>query len=118
LEIQKDNGLTLFNLMGQYFQDVSLTKWTNIIAKLCPTDTEQTKANFNKCIRDYLDAVAGFPNVGDQLICWLCTAKKPALMLMHEFIGVKYSSSATAHQLSQWWLPPSNNGDTHSTREE
>jgi hypothetical protein len=44
------------------------------------------KANFNKCISDYLEAVAGFPNIGNQLICWLCTAKKPALMPMHEFM--------------------------------
>jgi hypothetical protein len=35
----------------------------------------------------YLKAVAGFPHVGDQLICWLHTAKKPALMPMHEFMG-------------------------------
>jgi hypothetical protein len=41
---------------------------------------------FNQCIKDYLKAVARFSNVGDQLICWLCTAKKPALMLMHEFM--------------------------------
>ena len=61
----------------------------NIAAKLCPTDTEHTKANFNECIRDYLEAVSGLPNVGDPLILWLCTAKKPALMLMHEFIGIK-----------------------------
>jgi hypothetical protein len=38
------------------------------------------------CIRDYLEAVARFPNIGNQLICWLCTAKKPALMPMHEFM--------------------------------
>jgi hypothetical protein len=44
------------------------------------------KANFDKCIRDYLEAVAGFPNIGNQLICWLRAAKKPALMLMHEFM--------------------------------
>jgi hypothetical protein len=44
------------------------------------------KANFNKCIRDYLEAVAGFPNICDQLICWLCIAKKPALMPMHKFM--------------------------------
>jgi hypothetical protein len=40
------------------------------------------KANFNKCIRDYLEAVAGFPNIGNQLILWLCRATKPALMAM------------------------------------
>ena len=44
------------------------------------------KANFDKCIRDYLEAVTGFPNIGNQQICWLCTAKKPALMPMHEFM--------------------------------
>jgi len=44
------------------------------------------KANFNKRIRDYLEAVAGFPNIGDQLIRWLCSSKKPALMPMHEFM--------------------------------
>ncbi len=34
----------------------------------------------------YLEAVAGFPNIGDQLLCWLHTAKKPTLMSMHEFM--------------------------------
>jgi hypothetical protein len=63
-----------------------LTEWTNIIAKQCPNEADCTKGNFNKCIRDYLNAIAGFLNVGNQLICWLCTAKKPALMLIHEFM--------------------------------
>ena len=44
------------------------------------------KANFDECIRDYLEAVAGFPNIGNQLICWLCMTKTPALMPMHEFM--------------------------------
>ncbi len=44
------------------------------------------KANFDKCIRDYLEAVARFPKIGNQLICWLCMAKKPTLMPMHEFM--------------------------------
>jgi hypothetical protein len=86
LDAQKDNGPTQFNLMGQCFQDVGLTKWMRIVAKLCPTEADCTNTNFNKCFRDYLEAVAGFPNVGDQLIRWLCTAKKPALMAMHEFM--------------------------------
>ena len=71
---------------SQCFQDVGLTKWTNVIAKQCPNKADCTKANFNKCIRDYLEAVAGFPNVGNQLICLLCMAKKPTLMPMHEFM--------------------------------
>jgi hypothetical protein len=85
LDTQKDDGAFLFNLMGQCFQDIGLTKWTSIVAKQCPNNADCTKANFNKCIRDYLKAAAVFPNVGNQLICWLCTAKKPALMPMHKF---------------------------------
>jgi hypothetical protein len=63
-----------------------LTKWTNVIAKQCPTDADHTKPNFNKYIKDYLEAVAEFPNISNQLIHWLCTAKKPVLMPIHEFM--------------------------------
>ncbi len=73
---QKDNGPLLFSLLGQCFQDVGLMEWTSIAAKRCPDDANRTKANFVECIRDYLKAIAGFPNIGDQLICWLRTAKK------------------------------------------
>jgi hypothetical protein len=85
-DAQKDNGPLLFSLLGQCFQDVSLTKWTSAVAKQCPNDANHTKANFDKCIRDYLEANAGFPSIGNQLICWLCMAKKPALMPMHEIM--------------------------------
>jgi hypothetical protein len=84
-DAQKDNGPLLFSLMGQCFQGVGLTEWTSVIAKQCPNDADRTKANFDKCIKDYLEAIAGFPNIGNQLICWLRTSKKPALMPMHEF---------------------------------
>jgi hypothetical protein len=72
--------------MGQCFQDVGLTKWTSVIARQCPNNADFTKANLEECIKDYLKSVAGFPNVGNQLICWLCTAKNTALMPMHEFM--------------------------------
>ncbi len=72
--------------MGQCFQDVSLTKWTSIIAKQCPNDADRTKASFGNCIRDYIEAVAGFPNIGDPLIHWLCMSKKPALMPIQVFM--------------------------------
>jgi hypothetical protein len=85
-DVQKDNGPLLFSLLGWCFQDVGLTEWTSIVAKQCPNNAERMKANFNECIRDYLEAAAGFPNIGNQLICWLCMAKKPALMPMHEFM--------------------------------
>jgi hypothetical protein len=86
LDLQKDNGPLLFSLLGQCFQDVGLTGWTSVVVKQCPNDADWTKANFDKCIRDYLEAIAGIPNIGNQLICWLHMAKKPALMPMHEFM--------------------------------
>jgi hypothetical protein len=84
-DTQKDDDPLLFSLTGQCFQDIGLTKWTSVIAKQCPNEADCMKSNFNECICDYLEAVAGFPNIGNQLICWLRTAKKPALMPMHEF---------------------------------
>ncbi len=104
LDLQKDNGPRLFSLLGQCFQDVGLTEWTNIVTKQCLDDADHTKANFDKCIRDYLEAVAGFPNIGNQLICWLCTAKKPALMPMHKFMWrqvqlLSYLESDYLHQM-------------------
>jgi hypothetical protein len=104
----------LFSLLGQSFQDVGLTEWASVVAKQCPDDADWTKANFNKCIRDYLEAVAGFPNIGNQLICWLHTAKKAC---SHANARVHAALSA-ASQLPQEGLPPSNNGRNHGAREE
>jgi hypothetical protein len=84
--MQKDDGPLLFSLTGQCSQDIGLPEWTSVIAKQCPNNADSMKANFNECIRDYLKVVAGFPNIGNQLICWLCMAKKPALMPMHEIM--------------------------------
>jgi hypothetical protein len=50
-----------------------------------PKQCRLYKGKLQQCIRDYPKAVASFPNIGNQLICWLCTAKKPALMSTHEF---------------------------------
>jgi hypothetical protein len=66
---QKENGPLLFSLMGQCFQDVGLTELTSVITKQCPEDADCTKEKFDKCIKDYLEAIAGFPNIGNQLIC-------------------------------------------------
>jgi hypothetical protein len=85
-DAQKDNGPSLFSLLSQCFQNVGLTEWTSVVAKQCPDDADRTKDNFDKCIRGYLKAITGFPNIGNQLICWLCTAKKPVLKPMHEFM--------------------------------
>ncbi len=86
MDAQRDNGPLLFSLLSQCFQDVGLTEWTSVIAKRCPDNADRTKATFDECIRDYLEAVARFPNIGNQLIRWLCTAKKPTLMPMHKFM--------------------------------
>ncbi len=115
-EAKKEEGQTLFNLMGQYFRDIGLTEWTNVFAKQCLDETHHTKENFDNCIRDYLKAVAGFPNVGNQLICWLCTTKKPAFML-HADAWI-HAASSTAPQLPWQWLHPLNNEVAHSAREE
>ncbi len=85
LDAQKNNGPLLFSLMGQCFQGVGLTKWTSVIAKQCPNDADRMKANFDKFIKEYLEAVARFSNIGNQLFCRLCMSKKPTLMPMHKF---------------------------------
>jgi hypothetical protein len=51
-----------------------------------PPDADDMKANFDKCIKDYLEAVTRLPNLVNQLICWLHTAKNSTLMPMHEFM--------------------------------
>ncbi len=48
--------------------------------------SKQGRSYKGKCLKDYLEAVAGFPNGGEQLIFWLHTAKKPTLMPMHNFM--------------------------------
>jgi hypothetical protein len=48
--------------------------------------TKRTKENFDKCVGDYLEAVAGFLNIGNQLTHWIYTAKKPTFMPMNEFM--------------------------------
>ena len=85
-EAKKEVGPTLFSLIGQCFQDIGLKEWTNVVGKWCPNNTHLMKENFDQCIRDYLMAVSGFLNIGDQLICLLHIAKKPTFMSMHDFM--------------------------------
>jgi hypothetical protein len=85
---KKEDGPTLLSLMGQcfHFQDVELTEWTNVVGKGCPNDMHLTMENIGKYIRDYLEAFAGFRDINNLQICWLCIAKKLAFMPMHEFM--------------------------------
>ena len=73
LNKQRD-GPMLFPLLEQCFQEVGLTKWSNVVAARCPDNASKMYENFVECQRDYLKALAGFPNIGDQLIRWFCTA--------------------------------------------
>jgi hypothetical protein len=41
-----EDGLTLFNRIGQCFQDVGLTEWNKVVRKQCLDNTNLAKANF------------------------------------------------------------------------
>jgi hypothetical protein len=43
-----ENGPPLFNLIGQHFQDVGLTKWNKVFGKQCLDDNDLAKASFKK----------------------------------------------------------------------
>ncbi len=100
LDTQKDDGPLLLNLMGQCSQNVGLTEWTSDIVKQCPDDADCTKANFNESIRDYLEALAGSPNVGNQLIRWLCKARSHADAQVHAALRqlLSYLKGGYLHQ--------------------
>ena len=72
---KQQDGPMLFLLLEQCFQEVGLH---------CPDKDHKTYKNLLKCQRNYLEALASFLNVSDQLIRWFCTAKKPSLMPVHD----------------------------------
>jgi hypothetical protein len=43
-----EDGPPLFNLIGQCFQDVSLTEWNKVVGKQCLDDIDLSKASFKK----------------------------------------------------------------------
>jgi hypothetical protein len=49
-----EDGPTMFNLIGQCFQDVGFTKWNNVAGKRCPNNTNLAKANFEGWTWNYL----------------------------------------------------------------
>ena len=81
---QRD-GPMFFSLMKQCFQEVDLTEWMNVVSARCLGEGKKTFDNLVECQQDYLEALAGFPNIGDQWIRWFCTARKPALMPTHDY---------------------------------
>jgi hypothetical protein len=43
-----EDGPTLFNLIGQCFQDVGLVEWNKVVRKQCPNNTNLAKASFKE----------------------------------------------------------------------
>jgi hypothetical protein len=80
-----EDSLTLFNPIGQCFQDFGLTEWNNDVRKQCPNKPTLRK-QFPRVKPGLQEAVTRLSNVGNQLIHWLCFAKKPLFMLIHEFM--------------------------------
>jgi hypothetical protein len=62
---KKEDGPTLFPLLEQCLQEVTLTVWHNVVSTRCKTEDSKIHENILECIRDYLKALAGFLNVGD-----------------------------------------------------
>jgi len=63
-----------------------LTEWKNVASARCLDKDAKMFENLANCQRDYLEALTGFPNIGDQLFRWFHTARKPALIAMHDYI--------------------------------
>jgi hypothetical protein len=74
----------LFPPLEQHFYEVGKTKWKNVISARCPNKESKMNESFLECKQDYLKALAGFPNIINQLISWFCMMQKPALMPMHD----------------------------------
>ena len=55
-----EDGPPLFNLIGQCFQDVGLTKWNKVVGKQCLDNNDLAKASFKKRTRDYLRQSPGY----------------------------------------------------------
>ncbi len=73
--------------------------------KAIPRQKWPCESKFQKVNPGLPEAVTRLSKVGDQLIRWPCVAKKPAFMLLHEFMHVGHSYSATlttATSIRQW----------------
>jgi hypothetical protein len=56
-----EDGPPLFNLIGQCFQDVSLTEWNKVFGKQCLNNNDLAKASFKKQTWDYQRQSPGCP---------------------------------------------------------
>jgi hypothetical protein len=60
---EQQDGPMLFPLLEQCLQDISLTKWKNVIAVQYLDEDSKTYKDFLKCKQDFLKTIAGFPNM-------------------------------------------------------
>jgi hypothetical protein len=60
-DTQKVDGPTLFNLMGQCFQDIGLTEWTNVIMKDAPTTQTVQRQTLTNALGITLRPLPGSP---------------------------------------------------------
>ncbi len=107
VEAKKEDSPTLFSLMGQCFQDISLTKWTNIVGKQYPKKTYLTKENFGGCIRDYLWLPGSLTLVTNWFVGFALPRSLHSCQCMSS-CSVECSSSATltaTSSVEQWSFP-------------
>lgn len=87
LSANKQCGMpTLFPLMEWCFQEIWLTEWKNVISAYCQDEENRMFKNFVKCQQNYVEALAGFPNIDNQLILWFHMAWNLALNPMHNYM--------------------------------
>lgn len=85
-ETRREDGENLFHLMELCLQHSALATWREVVTnRSAQNGFVKNAASFLECQRDYLEAIAEFPRIGDQLIRWFRSMKKPALMNLHDF---------------------------------
>ncbi len=73
----------------QPYRSVFLGRWSyqmqQFHQKAMPQQHQPCKSKFQRVNPGLPEAATRLSNIGNQLIGWLCVAKKPAFMLIHEF---------------------------------
>ena len=73
----KDDAPLRFMLFEKTLQGSAKTIWQLVYTARITDNSELTLANFKSCVQDYLEKVASAKNLGNQVVRWLRTAKKP-----------------------------------------
>ncbi len=100
-----EDGPTLFNLIGECFQDVGLFEWNNVIGKRCPNNTDLVKASF----KEWPGTTWGSHQIVQ------CRQPNDLYLLALPWI---HATLDKVIQLPWQRLPPLNNGAANSAEEE